>query len=38
MDIALLLEWVIKSVVLLLIGLGGFAYLTFYERKALGRI
>lgn len=38
MDIALWLEWIIKAVVLLLIGLMGFAYLTFYERKALARI
>lgn len=38
MDIALWLEWIIKAVVLLLIGLTGFAYLTFYERKALARI
>ncbi len=38
MDIALWVEWIIKAVVLLLIGLTGFAYLTFYERKALARI
>ena len=38
MDTALLLEWVIKSVILLLILLTGFAYLTYYERKALARI
>jgi NADH-quinone oxidoreductase subunit H len=38
MDIALLIEWIIKAIVLLLIGLTGFAYLTFYERKALARI
>lgn len=38
MDIALWIEWIIKAIVLLGIGLVGFAYLTFYERKALARI
>jgi len=38
MDIALLIEWVIKSVILILIGLTGFAYTTLYERRALARI
>jgi NADH-quinone oxidoreductase subunit H len=38
MDFALLLEWIIKSVILIIILLTGFAYLTFYERKALARI
>ncbi|MFO8035571.1 MAG: NADH-quinone oxidoreductase subunit NuoH [Anaerolineales bacterium] len=38
MDIALIIEWLIKSVVLLLIGLTGFAYTTLYERRALARI
>jgi NADH-quinone oxidoreductase subunit H len=38
MDVALLLEWVIKSAILLIMLLTGFAYLTFYERKALARI
>jgi NADH-quinone oxidoreductase subunit H len=38
MDILLLLEWTIKSVVIILIILGGFAYLTLYERRALARI
>ncbi|GAB4525430.1 MAG: NADH-quinone oxidoreductase subunit NuoH [Anaerolineales bacterium] len=38
MDAALIWEWVIKSVIILLIMLTGFAYLTFYERKALARI
>ncbi len=38
MDIALLLEWVIKSVLMLAFLLLGFAYLTFYERRALARI
>lgn len=38
MDLALVIEWIIKSVVLLLIALTGFAYLTLYERKVLARI
>jgi NADH-quinone oxidoreductase subunit H len=38
MDFAQLLEWIIKSVILLAALLTGFAYLTFYERKALARI
>ncbi len=38
MEIAFWIEWIIKAIVLLSIGLIGFAYLTFYERKALGRI
>lgn len=38
MDSFLLLESIIKSVVLIFILLTGFAYLTFYERKALARI
>jgi NADH-quinone oxidoreductase subunit H len=38
MDIALLIEWTVKSVVILAMLLTGFAYLTFYERKALARI
>jgi NADH-quinone oxidoreductase subunit H len=38
MDPALWIEWVIKSLVLLLAILAGFAYLTFYERRALARI
>jgi NADH-quinone oxidoreductase subunit H len=38
MDAALIFEWIIKSVVLLAICLTGFAYLTFYERKALARL
>ena len=35
---ASVLEWLIKGFVLVMILLGGFAYLTFYERKALARI
>jgi NADH-quinone oxidoreductase subunit H len=38
MSFALILEWLIKSVVLVLLLLGGFAYLTLYERKALARL
>lgn len=38
MDWILVLEWVIKSIVLILFGLVGFAYTTYYERRALARI
>ena len=38
MDFTLILEWIIKGFVLTLILLGGFAYLTLYERRALARI
>lgn len=38
MDFALFLEWFIKAFVWILILLGGFAYLTYYERRALARI
>jgi NADH-quinone oxidoreductase subunit H len=38
MDYLLILEWVIKAVVILLFCVTGFAYLTFYERRALARI
>lgn len=38
MSLALLIEWVVKSVVIILIILGGFAYLTLLERRALARI
>lgn len=38
MDTALLLEWIIKSIIILLVMTGGFAYVTLYERKALARI
>jgi NADH-quinone oxidoreductase subunit H len=38
MDFALILEWIIKGFVLTLVLLGGFAYLTLYERRALARI
>jgi len=38
MDWTLVLEWVIKSLVLIFTLLGGFAYLTWYERRALALI
>ena len=38
MDTFLIVEWVVKSLILILILLTGFAYLTYYERKALARI
>jgi NADH-quinone oxidoreductase subunit H len=38
MDVFLILEWTVKSAFLLIVMLTGFAYLTFYERKALARI
>jgi len=38
MDWGLLLEWVIKSFILVMLLLTGFAYLTWYERKALSRM
>ncbi len=38
MDWTIWLEWVIKGLVLCLVLLVGFAYLTWYERRALARI
>jgi len=38
MDWILVLEWAVKSLILILVMLGGFAYLTLYERKVLARI
>ena len=38
MDPWLWLEWFLKALILLLILLTGFAYLTWYERRALARI
>lgn len=38
MDYYLVIEWIIKAVLLLLFCVVGFAYVTFYERRALGRI
>jgi len=38
MDWTIWLEWFLKSLIMLLILLTGFAYLTLYERRALARI
>jgi NADH-quinone oxidoreductase subunit H len=38
METALIWEWIIKAAFLLLFGVGGFAYLTLFERRALARI
>ncbi len=38
MEAALVWEWIIKSVIILLVMTIGFAYLTLYERKLLARI
>ena len=38
MSLALLIEWSLKSVVIIIIILGGFAYLTLFERRVLARI
>ena len=38
MSLALLLEWAIKSAVIIVIILGGFAYLTLFERRVLARM
>ena len=38
MDLALLIEWAIKSIILIFIIIGGFAYLTLFERRTLARI
>ncbi len=37
-DFALVIEWIIKSIIIVVALLTGFAYLTLYERKALARI
>lgn len=37
MDIGMLLEWVIKAALFIVVLLTGFAYLTYMERKFLGR-
>ena len=37
-DWTLWLEWIIKSLIIIFALLGGFAYLTWYERRALARI
>jgi NADH-quinone oxidoreductase subunit H len=38
MDPYLIVEWIIKSLFLIIVLVLGFAYLTYYERKALARI
>ena len=38
MTLALFIEWAIKSVVIFLIIVAGFAYLTLFERRVLARI
>src|SRR5450759_1618293 len=38
MEPAMILEWIIKSVLILLVMTGGFAYTTLYERKVLARM
>ncbi|HSV86465.1 MAG TPA: NADH-quinone oxidoreductase subunit NuoH [Levilinea sp.] len=38
MDIALIIEWVVKSLFLILFLTGGFAYTTLFERKVLARM
>lgn len=38
MDTALIIEWIVKSLILIVALLVGFMYLTLYERKALARI
>ena len=37
-DFSMVIEWIIKSIVIVFMLLTGFAYLTLYERKALARI
>lgn len=37
-DSAMILEWVLKAVAILLFCTGGFAYVTLYERKVLARM
>lgn len=38
MDTGLILEWVIKSIFIILFMTGGFAYVTLYERRVLARM
>lgn len=38
MDAVLVVEWVVKSLILIITLLAGFAYLTYYERKFLARL
>jgi NADH-quinone oxidoreductase subunit H len=37
-DFALVVEWIIKSILIIAMMIIGFAYLTYYERKVLARI
>jgi len=37
-DFALVVEWIVKSILIIAMMIIGFAYLTYYERKALARI
>lgn len=38
MDTGMVIEWVVKSIAILLFCTGGFAYVTLYERKVLARM
>ena len=38
MDLALLLEWLVKSIAIVLFGVVGFAYLTLFERRVLAKM
>ena len=38
MDVGLLLEWLVKSVAIVIFGIVGFAYLTLFERRLLARM
>ena len=38
MDVSLLVEWVLKSFLIIIFMLTGFAYLTYFERKSLARL
>ena len=38
MDALLIIEWIIEAFLIIFVLLGGFAYLTLYERRALARI
>jgi NADH-quinone oxidoreductase subunit H len=38
MDTASIIEWVVKSIIILLAMTGGFAYLTLFERRVLARL
>ncbi len=38
MDYLLILEWIVKAIVILLFCVTGFAYVTFFERRAMARM